>query len=92
MGQNLEAMNKPRPRAELLYELVSTGNIVAIKALCEEGVSLEVNLTMLLIVSTKKKKKLFRPSNLHTILDILYVWDILAKVMGFHIVNYKTKK
>ncbi|KAK4573101.1 hypothetical protein RGQ29_031181 [Quercus rubra] len=41
MGQNLEAMNKPRPRAELLYELVSTGNIVAIKALCEEGVSLE---------------------------------------------------
>ena len=52
MGQNLEAMNKPRPRAELLYELVSTGNIVAIKALCEEGVSLEVNLTMLLILST----------------------------------------
>nr|XP_023907518.1 putative E3 ubiquitin-protein ligase XBAT35 [Quercus suber]XP_023907519.1 putative E3 ubiquitin-protein ligase XBAT35 [Quercus suber]XP_023907520.1 putative E3 ubiquitin-protein ligase XBAT35 [Quercus suber]POF16970.1 isoform 2 of putative e3 ubiquitin-protein ligase xbat35 [Quercus suber] len=41
MGQNLEAMNKPRPRAELLYDLVSTGNIVAIKALCEEGVSLE---------------------------------------------------
>ncbi|KAM4070034.1 hypothetical protein ACB094_12G135000 [Castanea mollissima] len=41
MGQNLEAMNKPRPRAELLYELVRTGNIVAIKALCEEGASLE---------------------------------------------------
>ncbi|KAF3943717.1 hypothetical protein CMV_029746, partial [Castanea mollissima] len=34
-------MNKPRPRAELLYELVRTGNIVAIKALCEEGASLE---------------------------------------------------
>ncbi|XP_023907521.1 putative E3 ubiquitin-protein ligase XBAT35 isoform X1 [Quercus suber] len=41
MGQILEAMNKPRSGAELLYELVSTGNIVAIKALCEEGVSLE---------------------------------------------------
>ncbi|XP_050251678.1 putative E3 ubiquitin-protein ligase XBAT35 isoform X5 [Quercus robur] len=41
MGQNLEAMNKPRPRAELLYELASTGNIVAIKALREQGVSLE---------------------------------------------------
>ena len=52
MGQNLEAMNKPRPIAELLYEQVSTGNIVAVKALCEEGVSLEVNFTMLLIVST----------------------------------------
>ena len=88
MGQTLEAMNKPRPREELLYDLVSTGNIVAIKALCEEGVSLEVNLTMLLIVSTlkKKKKKLFRPSNLRTILDTLYVWDILAKLMGFHII------
>ena len=58
MGQNLEAMNKPRPIAELLYEQVSTGNIVAIKALCEDGVSLEVNLTMLLIVSTLKKNYL----------------------------------
>ncbi|XP_030933652.1 putative E3 ubiquitin-protein ligase XBAT35 [Quercus lobata] len=38
MGQ---AMDKPRPTAELLYELASTGNIVAVKALREQGVSLE---------------------------------------------------
>lgn len=41
MGQSLDSMNRQRPRAELLYELVSTGNIEAIKALCREGASLE---------------------------------------------------
>ena len=48
MGQNLEPMSQQRPRAELLHKLVRTGNVEAIKALCREGASLEVNLTMLL--------------------------------------------
>lgn len=75
MGQNLEAMNKPRPRAELLYELVSTGNIVAIKALCEEGVSLEVNLTVLLILSTlKKKKKNYLDLQIYILFFIFYMF------------------
>ncbi|KAG7989594.1 hypothetical protein I3843_03G247900 [Carya illinoinensis] len=41
MGQSLNSMSQQRPRAELLYELVSTGNVEAIKALCREGASLE---------------------------------------------------
>ena len=48
MGQILEPMSQQRPRAELPHELVRTGNVEAIKALCREGASLEVNLTMLL--------------------------------------------
>ncbi|XP_041006469.1 putative E3 ubiquitin-protein ligase XBAT34 isoform X1 [Juglans microcarpa x Juglans regia] len=40
MGQS-NSMSQQRPRAELLYELVSTGNVEAIKALCSEGASLE---------------------------------------------------
>lgn len=41
MGQNLEPMSQQRPRAELLHELVRTGDVEATKALCREGASLE---------------------------------------------------
>ena len=45
MGQNLESMSQKRPTAELLYELATTGNVEAIKTLCRQGASLEVNLS-----------------------------------------------
>ncbi|KAF5482410.1 hypothetical protein F2P56_002984 [Juglans regia] len=40
MGQS-HSTSQQRPRAELLYDLVSIGNVVAIKALWREGTSLE---------------------------------------------------
>ncbi|KAE7997835.1 hypothetical protein FH972_002436 [Carpinus fangiana] len=40
MGQNHGSMSQ-RSRAELLYQMVYTGNVEAIKALCREGASLE---------------------------------------------------
>ena len=42
MGQSAGSMGGRQSKDELLYQHATTGNIVAIKALCREGASLEV--------------------------------------------------
>ncbi|XP_015582609.2 putative E3 ubiquitin-protein ligase XBAT34 [Ricinus communis] len=41
MGQNLDSMTQNQSKEDILYHLVITGNVNAIKALCREGVNLE---------------------------------------------------
>ncbi|KDP26523.1 hypothetical protein JCGZ_17681 [Jatropha curcas] len=41
MGQSLDSMTQNQSKEELLYQLVNTRNVEAIRALCREGVNLE---------------------------------------------------
>ncbi|KAK9281870.1 hypothetical protein L1049_004777 [Liquidambar formosana] len=41
MGQSLQSMGQQQSRDQLLHELVISGNVEAIRALCSEGVDLE---------------------------------------------------
>lgn len=42
MGQSLDSMSQNQSKEELLYQLLNSGNVEAIKALCREGANLEV--------------------------------------------------
>jgi hypothetical protein len=63
MGQ-IHGSMRQRPRAELLYEMVCTGNVEAVKALCREGASLEVKLIHLFSFFST-----FKFTDLHLVLD-----------------------
>ncbi|XP_043805836.1 putative E3 ubiquitin-protein ligase XBAT35 isoform X2 [Manihot esculenta] len=41
MGQSLDSMSQNQSKEELLYQLLNSGNVEAIKALCREGANLE---------------------------------------------------
>jgi hypothetical protein len=67
MGQNHGSMSQ-RSRAELLYEMVCTGNVEAVKALCREGASLEVKL-----IHSCSFLSTFKATDLHLVLDFCCV-------------------
>lgn len=79
MGQNHGSMSQ-RSRAESLYQMVCTGNVEAIKALCREGASLEVKLIHLCSFSST-----FKFPDLHLVLDFLMSLGY-SRIMGFRIV------
>ncbi|KAF2292714.1 hypothetical protein GH714_027238 [Hevea brasiliensis] len=41
MGQSLDSMSQNQSKGEMLYQLLNSGNVDAIKALCREGANLE---------------------------------------------------